>query len=183
MSSPAHIARVVVDAILHAKALAAKDGATLMRSDALVVAEAALAPFFQPAKPKAKAAPKPKATATDAEWLAELAASPAYAGINVAREFEKMKVWATTNKQPPTRRRFINWLNRAQPDRVLGAPTTAKPGLPAAPAGWWEAARLLYPDARFILEGTGSATDWEHICRYIGKDVVEAITNKAKEIA
>lgn len=66
-----------------------------------------------PAKPaKAKRAPK-QPPQTDAEWLASLAASPAYAGIDVAREHAKASEWCRVRQQTLSRQRFINWLNRA----------------------------------------------------------------------
>lgn len=66
-----------------------------------------------PAKPaKAKRAPKQPAQ-TDAEWLASLAASPAYAGIDVAREHAKASEWCRVRQQALSRQRFVNWLNRA----------------------------------------------------------------------
>jgi hypothetical protein len=50
---------------------------------------------------------------TDAEWLQELCLSPAYKGIDVMVQYEKCKVWCANNRAQPTRRRFVNWLNRA----------------------------------------------------------------------
>ena len=58
---------------------------------------------------------------TDAEWMASLAASPAYAGIDVAREHAKAGVWHSERGRQLTRRSFINWLNRA--DKPLSTPT------------------------------------------------------------
>lgn len=51
---------------------------------------------------------------TDAEWLASLASDPAFAGLDVQREFAKMSAWCAVNRKQPSRRRFINWLNRAE---------------------------------------------------------------------
>ena len=76
-----------------------------------------------PAKPsKAKRPPKHPAQ-TDAEWLASLAASPAYAGLDVPREHAKAAEWCRVRRQTLSRQRFINWLNRA--DKPL---TTAPNG-------------------------------------------------------
>lgn len=50
---------------------------------------------------------------SDITWLGELQNDPAYKGIDVAREHAKMARWCKENKQIPTRRRFVNWLNRA----------------------------------------------------------------------
>lgn len=49
---------------------------------------------------------------TDDEWLAELGKDDVYAGIDVNREYGKMKRWASANNKQPSRKRFINWLNR-----------------------------------------------------------------------
>lgn len=55
---------------------------------------------------------KSKSAETDEEWLASIKASEAYSEIDVEREFSKMKHWCKERKNLPTRRRFINWLNR-----------------------------------------------------------------------
>lgn len=61
-----------------------------------------------------------KSAPTDAEWLASLAIDPAFAGLDVQREFAKMSAWCNVNRKQPSRRRFINWLNRAE--RPMAAP-------------------------------------------------------------
>lgn len=45
--------------------------------------------------------------------FAELQASPAYSGIDVKAEAAKMFEWCAANSKQPTKRRLINWLNRA----------------------------------------------------------------------
>jgi uncharacterized protein YdaU (DUF1376 family) len=50
--------------------------------------------------------------ASDEEWLSQLSSDPTYAGINVRIEFGKMKTWCLHNHRQPSRRRFVNWLNR-----------------------------------------------------------------------
>jgi len=70
-----------------------------------------------PTPPKPKPTPKPQPT--DAEWLAGLAASPAYDGIDVNREHAKALNWAAANRRQMSRKRFVNWLNRI--DRPMGA--------------------------------------------------------------
>lgn len=52
--------------------------------------------------------------ATDEAWIAELSRSRAYQGIDVLREYSKMEVWCKTAKKQPSRRRFINWLNKCE---------------------------------------------------------------------
>lgn len=64
--------------------------------------------------------------ADDFEWIQALKGNPAYVGIDVDREHAKMRAWCETNRRQPTRRRFINWLNRcerpivAQPREAYG---------------------------------------------------------------
>lgn len=50
----------------------------------------------------------------DALWLADLAKDPAYVGIDVALQLGKMQRWCEVNRKEPTRRRFVNWLNRTE---------------------------------------------------------------------
>lgn len=61
--------------------------------------------------------------ADDAAWLTEQQASPAYTGIDLAREAAKCAAWCSANgKQPPSRRRLVNWFNRAERPSVLQPP-------------------------------------------------------------
>lgn len=54
-------------------------------------------------------------TATsDEDWLNELSKNPAYGPLDVRRELAKMQAWCSANGKQPSRRRFINWLNRAE---------------------------------------------------------------------
>ena len=51
---------------------------------------------------------------TDSEWIETLCHDATYAGIDVKREHGKMLNWCKTHGSTPTRRRFVNWLNRAE---------------------------------------------------------------------
>ena len=51
---------------------------------------------------------------SDDEWLNALSADPTYAGIDVRNEFGKMTRWCEANRKLPSRKRFVNWLNRAE---------------------------------------------------------------------
>lgn len=55
-----------------------------------------------------------KTNQTNDEWIAELKASPAYSHIGIDAEADKMRLWCETNGKQPTRRRFLNWLNRIE---------------------------------------------------------------------
>lgn len=76
-----------------------------------------------PSSPAPEPGNKPKqprpAKLPDAEWLASLAADPAYVGIDVSREHAKCAVWCRNKGCQLTRQRLINWLNRV--DRPLGS--------------------------------------------------------------
>ena len=50
---------------------------------------------------------------SDNEWLQLLASDKTYEGIDVKREYGKMLRWCEQNNKQATRRRFVNWLNRA----------------------------------------------------------------------
>jgi hypothetical protein len=50
---------------------------------------------------------------TEEEWFKELKANPLYQGIDIDREYAKMTEWCRARTFQPTRRRFINWLNKA----------------------------------------------------------------------
>jgi hypothetical protein len=49
------------------------------------------------------------------DWLKELEADTTYKGINVRQEYGKMLNWCKIRKKKPTQRRFINWINNADP--------------------------------------------------------------------
>lgn len=51
---------------------------------------------------------------TSAAIIAELSASKAYQGIDVAREYAKMQEWCRRNSKQASEKRFVNWLNRIE---------------------------------------------------------------------
>jgi hypothetical protein len=57
---------------------------------------------------------KQVATVPDSEWLASLSSNSAYAGMDLKSEHGKMSAWCEVNKKVPSRRRFINWINKAE---------------------------------------------------------------------
>lgn len=94
-----------------------------------------------PAKP-AQARSRPE---IDDAWLCELEANPAYVGVDVRRELGKAQAWASVNGAIISRRRFINWLNKAslmaRPVAINGqgqSSFTPKPVQEQEPAGWRE---------------------------------------------
>jgi hypothetical protein len=71
----------------------------------------------------------------DKEFLEELSNNAAYQGINISVELGKMQAWCKANGKMATRKRFINWINRAE--RPLVGPQTALQGR-AKPLTAWE---------------------------------------------
>jgi hypothetical protein len=73
-------------------------------------------------KPK-RPAPQKKIVSDD-EWLESIKSNPAYQGIDVDREHGKMMAWCQTHNKMPSRKRFLNWLNRA--DRPMSSTTSSR---------------------------------------------------------
>ena len=67
----------------------------------------------------------------DETWLKELESDNTYAGINVRGELGKMQRWCETNRKKPSRKRFVNWLNRAEKPFLLPGMNGHKPKHPA----------------------------------------------------
>lgn len=51
---------------------------------------------------------------SDDQWLSKLETQECYAALRVRAEFGKMQSWCEVNRKSPTRKRFINWLNRCE---------------------------------------------------------------------
>jgi len=52
------------------------------------------------------------APTSDEDWLNGLTTDPAFTCLDVRREHAKMAAWCRETNKQPTRRRFVNWLNR-----------------------------------------------------------------------
>jgi hypothetical protein len=74
----------------------------------------------------------------DSDWLKELAENPAYRGINVEAELGKMTAWCAANGKQRTRRRFVNWLNRAERPIAITAQGHNGHNGQRKPASAWE---------------------------------------------
>jgi hypothetical protein len=70
----------------------------------------------------------------DDDWMKTLQAALAYQGIDVIREFSKMTRWCEVNRKQPTRRRFVNWLNRIE--RPIAAPSI--PAATSTASAYWQ---------------------------------------------
>lgn len=80
-------------------------------------------------KEASSAKPIRPAPPDDESWLQSLEKDPTYAGLDVRRLRGKMLRWCEENRKQPTRRRFINWLNREDP----GIGGTGANGHPPSP--------------------------------------------------
>lgn len=54
----------------------------------------------------------PASKIDDDAWIESLRQNPAYVDLDIKKEFERMVAWCDVNRKKPTRRRFINWINR-----------------------------------------------------------------------
>ena len=82
------------------------------------------------------AASSKKPEISDDEYLDQLAKAEAYRHLDVRVEYSKMQAWCAANGKQPSRRRFVNWLNRAErPMRASGVPVVAL----TKPKGVWDA--------------------------------------------
>jgi len=187
------IARAVV-AAKNAHATA-NPGAQFMLAHAAAAIRAQLAVEFPaaPVVPPPAQAPAPKSTGkttTDEEWLRSLEVMECYRYVDVRRELGKAQVWASGNKREMSRRRFINWLNKA--DATIGYDARGKssgdPQRPKsnAPAGWLSVLRRLYPDSTYCQAGghfeITDETDyaWSQLDKGIQRAIVGDITYGTK---
>jgi hypothetical protein len=74
-----------------------------------------------------------KEIVSDDQWLKTLEDNPIYEGIEVRACYGKMLVWCDNNGKKPTRRRFVNWLNREDKPLAQGKamPATTPKGKPS----------------------------------------------------
>jgi hypothetical protein len=97
-------------------------------------------------KPRFKTA---KGAVTDEEWLAQVEADPAMAGVDVRRELARMEFWCKGKGLKSSRARFRNWLLKAQNDgtisRLAGQRVAVSHDIYREPAGWQEVCQRLYP--------------------------------------
>ena len=70
---------------------------------------------------------KKKVVIDDETWLKALEENPVYRGLEVRVLYGKMMTWCEVNGKRPTRRRFVNWLNREdKPVGKVSAPKQAR---------------------------------------------------------
>ena len=94
---------------------------------------------------------KKKRLATEDDWLREVEALPHLKGIDVRKELAKCQFWCKTNGKDCTKRRFTNWLGRADLEKIINPGGAEQPkrvnGVEHAPTGWLTILNELYPDS------------------------------------
>jgi hypothetical protein len=110
--------------------------------------------------------PKKQPKQTDEQWLAELATSSAYRGIDVRREHAKALVWAAANKKTMSRRRFINWVNRCETNMApqMARAFDSTPSMPE-PNGWRAWINENAQDSVYARGGTREGEQWSALDR------------------
>lgn len=113
--------------------------------------------------------------ASDSDFIEELSKSPAYEGIDVRREFEKMKAWACTNKKLPSRRRLVNWLNRVERPMNSAQPHQKERKGQGEPSGWKAWLNHRRSDSPLASGGEREAHDWGQIDRGSQDSIIQGM--------
>ena len=121
-------------------------------------------------------APASKPKLSDGEWLESLKANPTYVGIDVGLQYGKMVAWCDVNRKQPTRRRFVNWLNRA--DKPLGASASFPSG--AAPINGARTVLLGKELERVELQIKTIRQNYQDHQTWRGEDIARVKELKAK---
>jgi len=121
-------------------------GANLSADEIAATGERMVALFIKEALAASKPKKPKQAQMSDVEWMQSLREDPAFTGLDVGREWDRCCAWYKQNVSKvglPTRKRFTNWLLKAERVVTLkqsGAQfaTGLKPPAPQGPEGWRE---------------------------------------------
>jgi hypothetical protein len=114
--------------------------------------------------------------ASEEEWLKEIEADPAMAGIDVRKELGKCQFWCKNNQKVCTRRQFSSWLLKCDREKPIGSSydgATSRPkpqpikrayGVNTIVPGWAMLLRTV-PELNFTDEEIESycAQEWEEL--------------------
>jgi len=129
----------------------------------------------KPNKAAADPSKPPLSGPVDEAFLDWCQAQEACRYIDVRRENQKAQLWASTNKKPVSRRRLVNWLNKAEPTpgfdwrwREAGKPAAQS----AEPEGWreWVRANATDPSWADLPWASIDATGRKYITEQMKKD-------------
>ena len=149
-----------------------QNGGTLNKEQWLKVAQGFLDSDRLPKRPSVQMLTQ----AGDEAWIAYLESLPHLQGIDIKREIGKCQLWTQTNTgKGPTRRRIINWLNKAERTVLFNGQGQSSftpqrrevtQSIPE-PQGW--SARIQAHDSLGVLAGR----DWNSLNPYYQKQIVK----------
>ena len=115
----------------------------------------------------AESSAKPStASAVDSVWLGQLTTDAAFAGIDVAREVAKARLWADTRRRKFSRRFILNWLNKVEKPMTSAFVSTIRPSQAARSTeivGWKQVLDREYPDSVYSAGGEKEARTWAEL--------------------
>lgn len=116
----------------------------------------------------------------DSDWFDTLRRNPAYQSLNIDAEFAKMRTWCDVNKKQPSRRRFVNWLNRCEkPMQPTANRAPERPQIPE-PTGWREYMQSEYPGCVFVDESSPRyAATWAQLPADYQKLVADKLNKRS----
>lgn len=123
-------------------------------------------------KPKRAAVAAPP---SDSEWLASLKANPAYHEIDIDREHGKMTAWCGLNGKMPSRRRFLNWLNRAERPMGMQARAAAPRSSLPEPPNWQPRICAAFPGCAYDKGGLQYGRQWAELSAADQRQITESL--------
>lgn len=172
-------ARVLTEALFAAKRERIIRGEALTKGDVIRVIREQDALRLDKPLAKVKAPRKVGMVGVvDEAWIAELELNPTYHGLDIKREVGKAQAWASVRGVGVTRRRMVNWLNRALADLPItyngqGKSSFAKAapiGIPE-PANWreWARANMANPEHADSTWASFDRSAQEYIASQVSK--------------
>lgn len=77
---------------------------------------------------------------SDEDWFLELLCDPQYAKLNLESELDAMHRWCEDHERTPTRKMFLGWIGRAEPELKLARRKRRAPepaiDIYREPSGW-----------------------------------------------
>lgn len=110
--------------------------------------------------------------ADDDEWLATLALSPKYEGIDLQAELATCKAFT---RRTPGRKQFLNWLAKAERPLAPNGRKLKRLALPEPP-GWRERLTDNNPDCIYAPGGMQGEAKWEELMTPDQQSIIQALT-------
>ena len=158
---PSDLGREFATALNAAKSAAVEAGKGFTLGDVAEVYDA-----FQLAHPpKRKTAPiKTNPDLPLAEWLKDLQNDPANAGLDVQQEWLRCSLWVKgIGEKVVSRKRFINWLLKADKQLSINRPPSASKRVEHEPPRWRQFVQQNYPDSVYAQGGDQAHKSWAEL--------------------